>query len=205
MTVDQIAAFLAFALVAAITPGPSNTMIAAAGARSGFAPGIPCALGAGAGMGLLLFATSMGLGQIFLAHPLIGAAMQWLGAAFLLWLAWRIARSAGPSEQQQKPVTGFLGATLFQWLNPKGWLVAVSAAGVYLTPGSASPARDALILGGLFFLVAFPSGLVWLGFASMLRKLLRDPAKARIFNIAMGLALALSVLAILDWKALLPD
>lgn len=192
MTSEQAIAFLLFALVAAITPGPSNTMIIATGAASGFWRGLPCVLGAALGMASLLFASALGLGQIVTAHPLLLKALNVAGAAFLLWLAWKIANAGAAGGAGGLPA-GFVEAAAFQWMNPKGWLVAVSAAGAYLKAGAASPLAEAVEFGALFFLAAFPSGLVWLGMGALLGRILGDDRRARIFNIAMGLALAASV------------
>ena len=102
---------------------------------------------------------------------------------------------AGPmSENSDGKSIGFAGAALFQWLNPKGWLVAISAASTYLAPTPLSPFSHALILGALFFLAAFPCGLLWLGLGALLRSFLRHPRTARLFNVTMGIALAASVL-----------
>jgi threonine/homoserine/homoserine lactone efflux protein len=197
MTIDQAIAFLLFATVAAITPGPSNVMITATGSAVGFARGLPCALGAATGMGSLLLASAMGLGQAVLAVPALALVMKGLGAAFLLWLAWRIGTAQpGADAAGAKPV-GFLGAALFQWLNPKGWLVAVSAAGAYLPTTTGRPVVAAATMGGLFFLAALPSGLVWLGFGAAMQGLLGTETRHRLFNIVMAVALAGSVLLIL--------
>lgn len=193
MTGEQAAAFLVFALVAAITPGPSNTMITATGAKAGFRRGLPCALGAAAGMGSLLFASALGLGQLVIGYPAVLRAMNFAGAAFLLWLAWKIATSGASAGSDEAEPLGFLGAAAFQWMNPKGWLVAVSAAGTYLQTAADSAFAQAAAFGGLFFCAALPSGLLWLGLGAMLQSLLADQRKARLFNMAMGLALAASV------------
>jgi threonine/homoserine/homoserine lactone efflux protein len=196
MTLDQAAAFLVFALVAAITPGPSNTMIVATGSAVGIWRGLPCVLGSAVGMGTLLFCSALGLGQLVIGHPTILKALNWCGAAFLLWLAWKIA-SAGPASETggAKPV-GLIGATLFQWINPKGWLVAVGAAGTYLQAATDNPLAQATAFGALFFAAAFPSGLTWLLLGAAIRRWLRDDRSARIFNIVMGIALAASVVMI---------
>lgn len=197
MTYDQSLAFLAFSVVAAVTPGPSNVMITATGAAVGVARGLPCVLGAALGMASLLFTSQLGAGALVTGNPAILTAMNWCGAALLLWMSWKIARAGtAKGEVAAKPV-GFLGATIFQWLNPKGWLVAVSAAGAYSQALSGSPLGDALAFGGLFFIAAFPSGLVWLVFGAMMRTFLGDERKARIFNIAMGALLAASVIVML--------
>lgn len=197
MTYDQSLAFLAFAVVAALTPGPSNVMITATGAAVGIGRGLPCVLGAALGMALLLFVSQLGAGALVTGHPAILTAMNWCGAALLLWMSWKIATAgAAKGESTPKPV-GFVGAAVFQWLNPKGWLVAISAAGAYSQGLSQSPLGDALAFGGLFFIAAFPSGLVWLVFGAVMRTFLGDERKARIFNVAMGLLLAASVILML--------
>jgi threonine/homoserine/homoserine lactone efflux protein len=193
MTVDQGAAFFVFALVAAITPGPSNTMIVATAAASGLRGGLPCVLGASAGMGTLLFCSALGLGQLIIAQPILLRVLNWGGAAFLLWLAWKIANAGRVSDMTAARPVGFLGATAFQWINPKGWLVAVSAAATYLQAVSGNALSEAMAFGGLFFAAALPSGLVWLALGATVHVLLRDDRSARVFNIAMGVALAASV------------
>lgn len=197
MTYDQSLAFLTFAVVAAVTPGPSNVMITATGAAVGISRGLACVLGAALGMASLIFASQLGVGSLVTGHPVILTALNWCGAALLLWMSWKIATAGTASGGVTPRPVGFPAAAIFQWLNPKGWLVAVSAAGAYSRPPSESLLFDALAFAVLFFIAAFPSGLVWLAFGAVMRRLLADPAKARIFNIAMGLLLAASVLMIL--------
>ena len=196
MTFDQATAFFLFSVVAAITPGPSNTMIVATGSAWGLWRGLPCALGSAVGMGMLLFASALGLGQLIVAQPMLIKALNWGGAVFLLWLSWKIATAGRAQETTNAEPVGFLGAAAFQWINPKGWLVAVSAAGTYLQTGSETVLLQAAIFGALFFAAALPSGLVWLVLGASIRTLLRDVHHARIFNIVMAITLALSVLMI---------
>ncbi|CAN7161570.1 LysE family translocator [Rhizobium sp. LjRoot254] len=197
MTYDQSLAFLAFAVVAAVTPGPSNVMITATGAAVGILRGLPCVLGASLGMASLLFTSQLGAGALITGNPAILTALNWGGAALLLWMSWKIATAgAAKGELTPRPV-GFLGAAIFQWLNPKGWLVAVSAAGAYSQAVSQGALGNALAFAGLFFIAAFPSGLVWLVFGAVMRSFLGDERKAWIFNIAMGLLLAASVILML--------
>ncbi|NJO35993.1 MAG: LysE family transporter [Rhodospirillales bacterium] len=122
--------------------------------------------------------------------------LNWGGAAFLLWLSWKIATAGRAQETTGAKPVGFLGAAGFQWINPKGWLVAVSAAGTYLQAAPETVLPQAAIFGAIFFAAALPSGLVWLMLGASIRTLLRDEQHARIFNIVMGIALALSVLMI---------
>jgi threonine/homoserine/homoserine lactone efflux protein len=195
---EQIAAFLLFAVVAAVTPGPSNIMLTAAGAQAGVLRGLPCLLGVTAGMGVMMFVVPLGLGTLVLDHPLVLGALHWGGAACLLWLSWKIATSASPIDgaPERRPV-GFLGAAIFQWVNPKSWLVAASAASTFLGAEAGRPMAQAAFLGGLFVVAALPSGLLWLTFGAAARRFLQDRRRLRVFNIAMGALLALSILLIL--------
>ena len=197
MTAEQSIAFLVFALVAAITPGPSNVLLAATGAIAGVVRGLPCLLGVSAGMGLLIFSVAMGLGHLVLSHAVILKVLNWLGAAFLLWLAWKIASAKPGGESEAKKPVGFGEAAILQWVNPKAWLVGVSAAGTYLQANAESALLQAIWFAALFVAAALPSGLVWLVFGASLQRFLRTPRAARIFNVAMGVALAASVALIL--------
>jgi len=151
---------MTFALIGAVTPGPSNVMISATGSAVGFVRGLPCALGAAIGMASLLFGAALGLGQIVVAQPMLLNTMNVAGSAFMLWLAWKIATAGPGSETQRARPVGLIGAAVFQWANPKGWLVAVSAAGTYLQ-ATTDQLVQAVWLGSLFFVAALPSGLAW--------------------------------------------
>jgi threonine/homoserine/homoserine lactone efflux protein len=193
MTAEHAAAFLLFSVVAAVTPGPSNVMLTAAGASAGVLRGLPCLLGVATGMGLMMFVVPLGLGNLVLGHPAALAALRWCGAAFLLWLAWKIATSRRLDAASERPPVGYLAAAVFQWVNPKSWLVSASAAATFLHAGAGSPLAQAAALGGLFALAALPSGLVWLAFGAGVQHLLRDPRRLRAFNVATGALLALSI------------
>ena len=194
MTTEQAAAFLLFAFVAAVTPGPSNIMLTAAGAQAGVRKGLPCLLGVSTGMGLMMLLVPLGLGSLVLGHPLLLKALNWGGAAVLLWLSWKIATSHGGIDVAAggNPV-GYMGAAVFQWVNPKSWLVSASAAGTFLSSGAGSPIAQAASLGALFVLAALPSGFVWLAFGASIQRVLHSGRRLRIFNVAMGALLALSI------------
>ena len=187
-------AFLLFAVVAAVTPGPSNIMLTAAGAHAGVLRGLPCLFGVTTGMGLMMFLVPLGLGSLVLNHPLLLKALNWGGAAVLLWLSWKIATSSSPIEAipRRNPV-GYVGAAVFQWVNPKSWLVSASAAGTFLSGEAGSPILQAASLGGLFLLAALPTCFLWLAFGAGVQHVLHGRRRLRIFNIAMGALLALSI------------
>jgi len=190
-------AFLLFAVVAAVTPGPSNIMLTAVGAQAGVLRGLPSLLGVMTGMGVMMFVVPLGLGSLVLEHPLVLKAFHWGGAAFLLWLSWKIATSGSriDAAPDRDPV-GYLGAAIFQWVNPKSWLVTASAAATFLRAEAGSPIVQAASLGGLFVLAALPSCFLWLGFGAAVQRLLHTRRRLRNFNIAMGALLALSIVLI---------
>lgn len=93
---------------------------------------------------------------------------------------------------ERNPV-GYLGAAVFQWANPKSWLVVASAAGTFLRPEAGSPVVQAASLAGLFSLAALPSYFPWLAFGAALQRVLHSRRRLRIFNAVMGALLALSI------------
>jgi threonine/homoserine/homoserine lactone efflux protein len=198
MTTERAAAFLLFAVVAAGTPGPSNVMLTATGAQVGVLRGLPCLLGQTTGMGLMLFFVLSGLGSLVLGHPPVLQALHWSGAVVLLWLAWKIATAPGAVDAASgRRAIGYLDAVVFQWVNPKAWLVSASAAGTFLTARAGSPVVQAASLAGLFVLAALPSCFPWLAFGAGVQRLLRTPRRLRVFNVAMGALLALSIVLII--------
>ena len=128
-----------------------------------------------------MFVVAFGLGSVVLANPAILRALNWIGAAFLLWLAWKIA------------IAGRGGAAAFQWINPRSWLVCASAAGAYLHAGPGSALAQGLVLGALFILASLPCCFVWLAFGATAQRFLHSDRARRTFNIAMGALLAASV------------
>ena len=118
----QVIAFVTFSAVVAGTPGPSNALLTTVGARVGVRRGLASLLGQVTGMGAMLFAITLGLGNVLLAHPLALQVLKWGGAAMLCSMAWRIA-TAGHAEKATNAPAGFLGMAAFQWVNPKGWLI----------------------------------------------------------------------------------
>src|SRR6266404_7902070 len=157
MTSEQAVAFLLFAAAAAGTPGPSNLLLTATGANVGVLRGLPCLFGVTIGMGVMMFVVAFGLGSVVLANPAVLRALNWIGAAFLLWLAWKIATAGrGDAAAGRKPV-GFVGAAAFQWINPKSWLVCASAAATFLDQGSGSALGQSAAFGLTFVLASAPS------------------------------------------------
>jgi threonine/homoserine/homoserine lactone efflux protein len=189
----RVIAFVTFSSVVAGTPGPSNALLIAVGARAGVRRGFASLLGQVTGMGAMLFAITLGLGNLLLAHPVALEILKWGGAAMLCWMAWRIA-TAGHADGVIKAPAGLFSMAAFQWVNPKGWLAGVAAIATFLDPRAGGPLVQAVIFASLFTLVALPSCLPWLAFGAALQPFLRTPRAQRILNRAMAVLLAASTI-----------
>ena len=194
MTPEQALVFFVFSVAAAGTPGPSNALLTATGANVGVLRGLPALLGVSAGMGLMMFVVAFGLGAVILDNPIVLTGVKWCGAAFLCWLAWKIATAGRPGAAATGTPIGFVGAAAFQWINPKSWLVCASAAATFLDQGAGSALGQSAAFGLTFVLASLPSCFPWLAFGAVMQRVLRSGRGLRVFNAAMGALLAASVL-----------
>jgi len=194
---DLLWALLLFAVVTLFTPGPNNAMLMASGLNFGFRRGLPHLWGVALGFAVMVLAVGLGLGAVFRAYPIAYTLLKYAGAAYLLYLAWQIA-TAGPIEEggeaRGRPIT-FLEAAAFQWLNPKGWVMAVGAASAYAAV-AAFPV-NVMLMAFLFGSLGILSSATWLGFGTGLKRLLNSPRAVRAVNIVMALMLAASLWPIL--------
>ena len=183
---------MSFALVMSITPGPNNTMLLASGVNFGFRRTMPHMLGITCGCIVMMIAIAMGLGQIFTRFPRLYSVMEMVSAAYLIYLAWKIAASGGLSigAANERPLT-FLQAAAFQWLNPKAWMMAVTGATAFHLSDNLSV--NALLLAAAFAIVNVPSIAVWAAFGLGVRRILASPAMLRGFNWSMAALLVASI------------
>jgi threonine/homoserine/homoserine lactone efflux protein len=197
MSLDLFLALIVFAFVTSITPGPNNFMLLASGVNFGFWRTVPHMCGIGVGFFSLLLGVGFGLGALLVAYPQLHIALKIAGGAYLLYLAWRIAmsRSLGDkNDASARPMT-FMEAAAFQWVNPKAWVMAVTAMAVYTDPEH--PFLTVILVATAFAVVNFPSVSTWAGFGVALRGFLADPVRLKWFNIAMGVLLAATLVPML--------
>ena len=187
MIVDPLP-FATYSFVMSITPGPNNVMLTASGAAFGFRRTIPHMLGISAGFGVELLAVCAGLGAVFTRWPELQTGLRWVGALYLLYLGVRMLGS-GPakSDLSQRPVT-FVEAAVFQFLNPKAWVMTITAATLFLPHEVGVLAAGAYMLA-VMVVMNFPCIAVWALFGSSLRRFLERPASRMGFNAAMAVAL----------------
>lgn len=149
-------------------------------------------IGISLGAALMLLLVGLGLGAVFERVPLLYTLLKYLGAAYLLYLAWRIA-NAGRLQggaSRARPLT-FLEAAAFQWVNPKAWIMAIGIVATY-TPHDDFLANLVLACAVLVA-VNFPAISVWTLFGSALARVLTSPAAITRFNQFMALLLVVSL------------
>ncbi|WP_095080069.1 LysE family translocator [Pseudomonas sp. Irchel s3h17] len=198
LSLDLLLGFALFALVTSITPGPNNTMLLASGVNFGFNRSIPHMLGITCGFFSLVLAVGFGLGAVFQTYPLLYSVLRFIGAAYLLYLAWKIAHSGPVSDtghDQARPIS-YLGAAAFQWVNPKAWIMAIGAISTY-TPLQGY-FTNVIVIAAVFALINLPSVSLWVVCGSLLRNVLRDRRWLRVFNWGMALLLVASLYPMLQ-------
>jgi threonine/homoserine/homoserine lactone efflux protein len=193
-----------FAVVTSVTPGPNNALLFASGVNFGIRRTVPHLLGVTLGFAFMQLVLALGVGFVFDALPGLYPTLRALGAAYLLYLAWRIATAAPPPSLAQgaetppakpagrahRPMT-FLEASAFQWVNPKAVMMCVTAATAYGLPGS--PIASAVYVTAVFFFAGMPCVALWALLGSAMRGLLQDSRRLRAFNVVMAVLLVASM------------
>ena len=187
---------LLFCLSTTLTPGPNNFMIMNSGLKFGVQKSLPHYLGICLGFPLMVLIVALGLGDILQKYLWLKSILKIIGSAYMLYLAWHILFAlADPKTSQAAKPLNFLQAALFQWANPKAWLMAIGAISVFTI--ASNYIYNAFIISGLFFLMCLPCIGVWLVFGASLRKYLKNEKHQRWFNIIMAACLVASIAMII--------
>jgi threonine/homoserine/homoserine lactone efflux protein len=179
------------------TPGPNNILVASSGVNFGFRATVPHILGVTIGYPLMLLLVGVGLSRIFTQVPSVHTVLKYACIAYLLYLAWRIASAPvlnTETRRSAKPLT-FLQAAAFQWVNGKGWVVALSAVTTY-TVVNATLTMQVLALAALALLITLASVCCWTLFGSVLRQYLHTQRRRRWFNYSMAALLVASIVPV---------
>lgn len=190
-------AIFIFAASTTVTPGPNNIMIMTSGLNYGIKKSIPHLLGICFGFPAMVIMVGLGFSVVFEMYPLFHEVIKVVGVVYLLYLAWLIASSLPASLEgnNAKPFS-FTQAALFQWVNPKAWVMATGAVSAYTTI-STDILSQVIFIALAFFIVAFPCVGIWLVFGVGLKKYFNSPKHQKIFNLSMALLLIGSVLPVL--------
>jgi len=200
MTPEILLALILFAFASSITPGPNNIMLLASGANFGLRRTLPHMLGISIGHAVMVSLVGLGLLGLFEALPWLRNALMVVCAAYLLFLAWKIANAAPPRDapSDARPLT-FLQAAAFQWVNPKAWYMAIYAQTNFAPETGIMGAAwaGAIAVAAVFAMTNLPSVTVWAAAGTQLRRWLAAPGRLRAFNVTMALLLVASLWPVL--------
>lgn len=189
--------YAAYVLATVGTPGPNNVMIIASGANFGVKRSLPHIFGIGLGFIFMQVLVGLGLGQVFISYPIVHDILRYVGAAFLLYLAYKIATSKnniGKGEAVGTPMT-FVQAAAFQWVNPKAWVMVIGAIASFISvDGDKFIELGIMIVVNLF--VSLPLIFGWCLFGLAIGKILKSDRAFKIFNYGMATLLVLTIITL---------
>jgi threonine/homoserine/homoserine lactone efflux protein len=194
---DRLGSLVLFAAAMTLTPGPNVVLVTASGAIFGFRRTIPQMLGITLGFGLMVVIGGLGLAGLVRAAPGLHTALKFIGAAYLAWLAWRIARAgagAGADEGRARPIS-FLEAWLFTWVNPKAWIAVLGALAAFTTVGGALW-REIALIATVLAASCLLSCVVWTAFGTAIGRWLATRRARLAFNWAMAAMLVVSLVPV---------
>ena len=196
LSFELILAVATFAFVTSATPGPNNIMLTASGVNFGYRRTLPHMLGIICGMATMNIAVGLGLGAVFTQFPLVQQILRVVGSAYLLWLAWQLLTfsSLGKTKEGGKPFT-FMQAAAFQYVNPKAWVMVISANASFALLGEGYWLSVGLIVMA-YMLIGLPSISIWAGFGQYIRRFLGKPRILKVFNLGMSVLTAACVVFI---------
>ena len=196
MDFAAIISFTLFAFIAAFTPGPNNVMLAASGANYGIRQTLPHMWGVTIGFLALVLAGGLGLTSLFLTFPEIYNVMRIAALGFLFYVAWKIAKAGPVSEASSAKPMSFTAAFLFQWVNPKGTSVVLSAITAYIGAGD-TLFRDLAIIIVIFGIATFLSTLAWAGLGKAIGRFLQNDQLRKRFNYSMAAILVVALIPVI--------
>ncbi len=184
----NVGALALFAFVSSITPGPNNVMLWASGINYGFRRTLPHMIGVTFGFLTLLLATALGLGALFQRVSWLSPTLRILGSAYLLYLAYRIFNAGRVQQHTSARPMSFVEAAAFQYVNPKAWVMGITAVGSFLVPDQ-NLLVSAGLLGLIFSAVNLPCVATWAAAGSAVGRLLTDDRRRQVVNAVLAMLL----------------
>ena len=194
----EYVAIALFAVSTCITPGPNNIMIMTSGLNYGIKKSLQHLVGIYIGFPVMIIVVGLGISEIFELYPVMHMVLKIVGASYLTFLAWRIATApiSEYGESKGRPLS-FLQAALFQWVNPKAWVLAVGATVTYTVLSEPYPFQI-FVIALIFMLFGSPCTFLWLWFGASLKTILRYPYYIKAFNFTMAALLIASLIPVFD-------
>lgn len=184
-------ALISYVAVMSITPGPNNVMLAASGVNFGFMRTIPHMLGISIGHGVQVGVVAIALTYALHWISFVRGPLSVVGCAYLLYLSWQLWNAGQPKQIERAKPFSFLQAALFQWVNPKAWVMVINTAVIFM-PKDGSVLWSGLFLALLCSLINLPCIALWAYSGDRLRKWLSTPQYLQIFNGIMASTLAIT-------------
>jgi len=193
---DYIPQLIIYIFIAAITPGPNNTIAFYTSFNFGIKQSVYLPIAAALGASLIQLAFCLGLGSIFLHFPVIQNALKFFGFAYLIYLAYLISKfELMDTEKHSKKIT-FLEFFTFQFMNPKLYIFA-STTSVIFTNYSYNFIIESLIITLFMFFFTFSAIFTWIISGNIFLKLFNNNNKRKIINYLLSLSLVITALWIL--------
>ena len=185
---SQLISLLLFGIAASLSPGPNNIMTSYTAFNFGVKKAIPTMLGVIIGWTLLVILLQIGSVIIFQKFEILHKIVRYLGSVYLLIMAYKISFSSNKLEKvDPKPVT-FLNTFFFQFVNPKGIIIAIAAISMFIDSQS-DFLKDSITLTIIFFFMAVGSQVAWCLMGKYLRKFATSDRFIRNFNYTMSFLL----------------
>lgn len=187
MDIQLMLSVALFATVTSGTPGPNNVMLTASGANFGYWRTLPHMVGIVIGILVMNVLVAAGLGVVFERYPAVQSTLKVAASSYLIYLAWKIATaetSRVDGESDARPMS-LMGGALFQFLNPKAWMMVITAIGSFTLTGD-DYWMSVFWVAVIFMLMGFPCISLWAAFGTVVGRFLSSPAALRWFNLIMG-------------------
>lgn len=202
MSAAEITALLLFCSAMSFSPGPNTTLSTALAANGGLKLALRFCCAVPLGWALLLLGSALGLGAFITGVPALHRAVGWLGAAYMLWLAWQLARSGRMAPVHGKRLRLSFGqGVALQFVNIKAWMLALtlSAGWVLNAAGqpAANPGERLAIICAVTMVFAFGSNFAYALAGALLRRWLAQGTRLLWFNRALALVLLSTALWLL--------
>ena len=194
-----VGSFLVFAASQVGTPGPANMALMATGARFGLRRALPFVAGVALGKQLIIWPIGFGLMEVVAGIPWLFTALKFLSAAYIFWLAWRVANlRLAPQESDTAKAPGFFAGLIVHPLNPKAWAIIVSGFTTFTAPGTPTLEATAVIAACLLVCQAALHPVWTLAGAWIAAQVAGKPAEAWLMR-GLALLTVVSVLYAFDW------
>ena len=181
----EILSLSLFMFVTSCSPGPNNVVASHSGFNHGIKKSIPLMLGVIFGFTTMLAIVNFGLINIFNIYPIIQKILIGTGTIFLIYLAYKISFSNSSDNKNDLKPVNFTETFLYQFLNPKGVIVAVIAVSTY-TESGINFMRYSLWMLGIAFLFAIISIIFWTFLGKFMRKFATNQKFIKWFNYVMS-------------------